>query len=615
MFAIPVVIPILMGGFAVGSAIAAWLTGKGTDGILWLGALIYDLFSSILFSLWQMLAYITDLLEDIFEILAGIKKTAGYDGESGAVDNIGDSDFETDTIVSIIIKNETIQNVFTNLAIIAVVLLMFFTILQIIREQYIKADGGNPYIIVFRMFKGMFTLVVVTTAVLVGLQVSGYVLTALNQATGKDNQVTFAGRVFNAMAYDANRIRLGVLDKSGMGLAKRDQEYYDMIPRKNNWQRQKKYLEISTQTINLKYHYEYISGYDKDEPYIQYMDYVFQWYDRATLNNGMTGHTYFVVNKIPASCSGVGIYYDKSVPTRILIAGADIRTRITSIDYTSYAVPTETIKEFKDAESYLLALKKNINEFSKQIEDYNNSYDGDKYGRYKRSALSSDTGYIRDIVTESSTVVNADGVSDQDLVVGFTIRVPYVPDTLSIDKISEDEIEYLDSVRVTVFEDENNIKYVAEPESIFYDAGNLDTLFKRKPFTDFSKSDNESGGGFLSTKNYYLYLYSPYVSNGKEFDIIKRVIIGEAAISYFNGMAVTYIYYAPSFNWIIGFMGLFVCAGVFLNLVFGLIQRVIVLVTYYVVSPLTGAMYPFDDGNSFKNNFFQQTSIKKIIEQ
>jgi hypothetical protein len=179
----------------------------GSEGGGFFGPL-FGAINFVLYRIWTMFAGICDVIEDVFYQLAGIKPPTAVVKDNNTWEKASDYEGKGNDIVSVLIRNGRVQTIFQNLIIVAITLIMFFTILQIIREQYKNKDGGNPYMIVFRMFKGMVTMLFVTAAVLVGLQVSGIVLSALNSATGAAGSGA-SGAVFRSMAYRGNRIRLG----------------------------------------------------------------------------------------------------------------------------------------------------------------------------------------------------------------------------------------------------------------------------------------------------------------------------------------------------------------------------------------------------------------------
>lgn len=151
---------------------------------------IYNMLSALLFKIWSWLAWFIDQIESIFRGLAGLNTEVGTD------------------MASEIITNKTVGSIFSNLVAVCTAILIFFTIIKIIQQHYKEKDGGNPYIIVFRMFKGMLMFAFVTAACLVGLYASGVVFRALDAATG-NGTTSISGQIFQAMAYDANRVRIG----------------------------------------------------------------------------------------------------------------------------------------------------------------------------------------------------------------------------------------------------------------------------------------------------------------------------------------------------------------------------------------------------------------------
>lgn len=167
---------------------------KGWNGLVtWLSLAFYGLLNgliSLLYRLWSLIGWFVEQIENVFKKLAGVSTAPGQD------------------MASNIIQSNNVQSVFWNLTGLCTALLIFFTIVKIIQQHYKEKDGGNPYIIVFRMFKGMLMFFFVTAAVLVGLFASGVVLRALDAATGS-GYTSITGKIFKAMAQDANRKAMG----------------------------------------------------------------------------------------------------------------------------------------------------------------------------------------------------------------------------------------------------------------------------------------------------------------------------------------------------------------------------------------------------------------------
>jgi hypothetical protein len=180
----------------------------------WIGGAICYIF----YALWLFIAGFVNLFESAFRILAGIEPVKGSVGGASA-EKLGvgtptttgnaaaSADAKSMDLVTRIIESSVVRGLFQNMIIAAVALIMFFTIIQIIREQYKNKDGGNPYLIVFRMFKGMITMLFITSVVIVGLQVSGIIFRGLDALTGGGEGTGTSGTIFGAMSHNANKLR------------------------------------------------------------------------------------------------------------------------------------------------------------------------------------------------------------------------------------------------------------------------------------------------------------------------------------------------------------------------------------------------------------------------
>ena len=178
------------------------------------------------YNLWLGVASLVDILELIFRVFAGLPlpdRVAGVEvnvrvpGEVPVLppgtspENLPPPEFvdynNGSDLVTMVMTSTLVTQVFAAILAVAVVLLIFFTILQLIRNQWKEKDGGSPYVTVFRMFKGMVLFLFITAAVLVGIVVNGFVFNALNQATrlGREG-VSMSGMVFQAAATPGSRL-------------------------------------------------------------------------------------------------------------------------------------------------------------------------------------------------------------------------------------------------------------------------------------------------------------------------------------------------------------------------------------------------------------------------
>lgn len=176
-----------------------------------IGETLTDLIPSFLYMIWRLLAWIVGGIESIFRNLAGIGGT-GKDMITG------------------IIYHDSMDDILGNLIGLSTALIIFFTIIKIIQEHYKEKDGGNPYKIVIRTFKGLLMFFFVQAAVSVGLMTMQTMFKALDAATGSGDTTSIAGQVFKTMAYDANRQRIGMVatDPDEFG-AEAKNKYYNRL--------------------------------------------------------------------------------------------------------------------------------------------------------------------------------------------------------------------------------------------------------------------------------------------------------------------------------------------------------------------------------------------------
>ena len=92
-------------------------------------------FEGMLYGIWGLLGQVVSLIQMLFLMVAGVHPMPG------------DNNF-----IQNLILEDVVQQIFTNLMAIAIILMIFFTIIVLIRNHYKEQDGGNPYKIVFRMF-------------------------------------------------------------------------------------------------------------------------------------------------------------------------------------------------------------------------------------------------------------------------------------------------------------------------------------------------------------------------------------------------------------------------------------------------------------------------------
>lgn len=71
--------------------------------------------------------------------------------------------------------------------------------------------------------------------------------------------------------------------------------------------------------------------------------------------------------------------------------------------------------------------------------------------------------------------------------------------------------------------------------------------------------------------------------------------------SKYNVGLVWYYYNLWAFNFIIGFGGLLICLGLFSNILFGMLMRIIISAVLFIIYPPVAGLMPFDEGNGLKS--------------
>lgn len=196
--------PLLVAGIVAGIiALGAWLAtalpDKMAEAIADVGRSIAYFFLHLLHGIWSGLAWIVDALETVFRKLAGLDTYWIVDSNTNTMVQ-QEGDMTLGLITSLL-------PLFQILVSVAFFLLVIFTILAIIRQQYKEKDGGNPYMVVFRMFKGLLMFAFISAACVVGLEASRIILKGIDSALRGGPAVSISGEVFKAMSYEGNRAR------------------------------------------------------------------------------------------------------------------------------------------------------------------------------------------------------------------------------------------------------------------------------------------------------------------------------------------------------------------------------------------------------------------------
>lgn len=166
---------------------------KIKDAIL---SVVMTFLGPILWGLCDIFFLLLDLFELIFKKLAGID-TIGINGETVEGD-----------IVLYLIRSDVVQNIFFSVLMLSLCLLIIFTVVAIVKNQYM--DKPKPVMnIINSSFKGLLMYLLVPIATVVCLMVGSVVLQAIDGATRAETSGSASDMLFITAAYNANKLRSG----------------------------------------------------------------------------------------------------------------------------------------------------------------------------------------------------------------------------------------------------------------------------------------------------------------------------------------------------------------------------------------------------------------------
>ena len=180
------------------------------DGILGIiGTIIYPLFG-VIYS-------VIDLVERIFQAFAGTE-TVYVSGDQVTSDNTG-ADADTG-IVYYLLQSDLVRNMFFAMLYLAIILLVVFTILAVLKNMY-QPQPKKWQDIIASAIKGLGLFIIVPACSLLAVWVGNILLVAIDGATsGSNSSATMSGRLFIAASYTSNYIRS---DAKGIDLQKHNQ--------------------------------------------------------------------------------------------------------------------------------------------------------------------------------------------------------------------------------------------------------------------------------------------------------------------------------------------------------------------------------------------------------
>lgn len=167
------------------------------DGILGIiGTIIYPLFG-VIYS-------VIDLVERIFQAFAGTE-TVYVSGDQVTSGNSG-ADADTGTVYYLL-RSDLVRNMFLAMLYLAIILLVVFTIMAVLKNMY-QPQPKKWQDIIASAIKGLGLFIIVPACSLLAVWVGNILLVAIDGATsGSSSSATMSGRLFIAASYTSNYIR------------------------------------------------------------------------------------------------------------------------------------------------------------------------------------------------------------------------------------------------------------------------------------------------------------------------------------------------------------------------------------------------------------------------
>ena len=175
---------------------------------------ILGIIGTIIYPLFGVIYSVIDLVERIFQAFAGTE-TVYVSGDQVTSDNTG-ADADTG-IVYYLLQSDLVRNMFFAMLYLAIILLVVFTILAVLKNMY-QPQPKKWQDIIASAIKGLGLFIIVPACSLLAVWVGNILLVAIDGATsGSSSSATMSGRLFIAASYTSNYIRS---DAEGIDLQK-----------------------------------------------------------------------------------------------------------------------------------------------------------------------------------------------------------------------------------------------------------------------------------------------------------------------------------------------------------------------------------------------------------
>ena len=178
---------------------------------------ILGIIGTIIYPLFGVIYSVIDLVERIFRAFAGTE-TVYVSGDQVTSGNTG---ADTDTgIVYYLLRSDLVRNMFLAMLYLAIILLVVFTIMAVLKNMY-QPQPKKWQDIIASAIKGLGLFIIVPACSLLAVWVGNILLVAIDGATsGSNSSATMSGRLFIAASYTSNYIRS---DAKGIDLQKHNQ--------------------------------------------------------------------------------------------------------------------------------------------------------------------------------------------------------------------------------------------------------------------------------------------------------------------------------------------------------------------------------------------------------
>lgn len=165
---------------------------------------VLSLLGTILYPLFSIIFLLLDLVQSMFYMFAGIG-AANYAGQDIGSGNTG---LETDTgLIYYLLNSDLIKNLLMSISILALFLLVVFTVMAFIKNSYVAKPKGWKDI-VFSAIKGLANFIFLPTMCLLGVWLGNILLNAINGATSTGGATIMSRKLFLAASYNANKLRV-----------------------------------------------------------------------------------------------------------------------------------------------------------------------------------------------------------------------------------------------------------------------------------------------------------------------------------------------------------------------------------------------------------------------